>query len=1219
MIANQFELYELLEVGPIGSRYRGRLSGSVDAEIYLLRTTPESQVQWWIQRLRLAAMISEPHCIRILRIDETHEPPFVAIAKPDGTELSKLVSNRLVVENAQTLAATAMNLAEEHGVEVITDFEGLARDCLEALAACESMGLVIGGLTPSTVFRNGNEQWQVDVTGLRSSILGASHAEERYRELLAPELQTASRENDTMLSGDSVLRFDSDSDIYSLAATIRHAISVSNSSSQPSARRLLSLMSDCFADEPAARPTASELLKRLATPDRSENLTADSVSNSSNQDFDATINVEVPVETPAGILVEGSQLGRYKVCEKLGTGGMGAVYRAVDEIENRSVAIKILNKQVAPDSITARRFAKEARLQAKANNPYVANLLEINGEVSQPYMVVEYVDGGTLGSLVKPGRPFDEQFALSIMADAVRGLAIAHARGIVHRDFKPDNILLTSDTRAWLASNAPYAIDGSKSQPLTLGKIYAKVSDFGLARTAQQSESMAMTRDGTLLGTPLYMSPEQCRGEPAGMPADVYSVGVTLFQLLSGRPPFEADTHVALLNQHCNAAPPSLKQLRPQLSDALVRTVENCLAKTPEARYANASALLVDLENILRGEPTSLGLHPPILSTNDPDVMRFEHSWNLVSSPSQLWPYISNTDRVNHAIGLPSVTYTARQDPVHGAQRFAEAKVAGQRIRWQEHPYEWIEGRRMSVLREFTHGPFRWFVNIVELQPSVGGGTRLVQTLIVTPSNWLGKQIARLQLGKKSKANFGRAYQQIDDYISQSLFNQADRDPFVSRTELRPSKLQKLQSRLEQLRKRNFDPLVIDTLAQFLEHASDLEVARIRPIALAERFKLNPEQVINACLEGTRLGVFSLLWDIMCPSCRIPADIQETLSAIKDHGFCEACNLSFGIDFADSVELIFRVHPEIREVVTATYCIGGPAWSRHVVAQVRLAAGERFACDLNLSEGAYIVRGPQLPFVINFRVGHDEGMRRVELSLARPPSGSRIQLPVGSQVIHLCNDSVSDQQVRIERVADQHNALSAAKASTMALFRELFPDEVLSSDQIVSVAHITVMRVKMHGSEQLYQTLGDGPAFSQIREKLDLVLRIVKANNGAVVKTVGEGVIASFSDPKSAVLAAIELVQCTSNDDLRISVAIHAGSAMVATVDERIDYFGKTLKTLDQLSDAASLHAMALTSSITELSEVQRLFEEHRFKLRVLPQLVLSDKSIGHLAFQSAE
>ncbi len=1207
MSFSQFKLHELVDVGRICSRYRGILPDGREAEICLLRKTPENEFEDWIQRLRLAALVSCPSCTEVFLVDETHQPPYAAITKTDGRVLGELVGNGMVTEGRPTLAASATDTATEVAREEIArEVEELARCCIRALAACESVGLVVGGFAPSSVFRNGEGLWQVDITGLRSAMLGAVELDSELHELLPPEFHVASVESDALQQCDHA------SDVYSLAALLRYVIAACNLNNHPAAIRLLSNMTDCFADEPTARPTATELFKRLSAPDGALDLTSDSAAMSSNQEFEATMFAEDSIKVPVGMLLNGSQLGRYTVCEKLGEGGMGSVYRAQDAVDGKAVAIKILNRQVAPDSIAARRFAKEARLQAKANNPYVANLYEVNGDASQPYLVVELVDGGTLGSLVKPGQPFDELFALTVMADAVRGLAIAHARGIVHRDFKPDNVLLTSETREWLSAHAPYASDDSSSSSLQSGKIYAKVSDFGLARTAQQSESMAITRDGALLGTPLYMSPEQCHGEPAEMPSDVYSVGVTLFQLLSGQPPFEADTQVGLLNQHCNAAPPSLKQLRPELSEALVRTVENCLAKNPHARYADAGALLVDLENILRGEPTSLGLHPPILSMHDPEVMRFEHSWEFVSSPSQLWPYVSNTDRVNHAIGLPAVTYTTRQDPIHGVQRFAETKVAGQRIRWQEHPYEWIEGRRLSVLREFTHGPFRWFVNVVELQPAIGGGTRIVQTLIVSPRGWLGKQLARLQLGKKSKANFGRAYQQIDDYISQSQSSQADRDPFMGRTELKPGQLQKLEARLDQLQERKIDPLVIDTLRQFLEHASDLEVARIRPIALAERFKLNSNQVINACLEGTRLGLFSLLWDIMCPSCRIPADIQETLSAIKDHGFCEACNLNFGIDLAESVELIFRVHPEIRDVVTATYCIGGPAWSKHVVAQVRLAAGERFACDLSLSEGAYTVRGPQLPFTVNFRVGHNAGLRSVELSLARPPADSRIQLPVGSQVIHLCNESAIDQQVRIERTSDRHDALSAAKASTIALFRELFPSEVLSSDQIVSVAHITVMRVKIHGTQQLYETLGDGPAFNQIRATLDRILKAIKENAGAVVKTIGEGVLASFADPKSAVLAGMDLVQVKSDSDPQLSIAIHSGSAMVATVDERLDYFGKTLKTLEQLIEAASPQAIAITSSVTELAEIQSLLDDHQLKVRILPKLILSDNSIAH-------
>ncbi len=1192
--AARFTLTELIEVGPVCSRYHGALANAERAEICLLRRSESSdsaqdleqaeQFGGWLRRLNLAKLLKHPSCLPILELDGAHEPPYIAFALSDRLTLAEAMNDANLIE---------------------TKIESLAIACTEALLACEEIGLVVGGLTLESVFHSADGRWQVDVSSLRSAIFGAtlrSTLDQPLKSFVAPELLET-------LPGISPAELcDRASDIYSLAALLRHVIDDCDGKHSVGAKRVWSATADCLANEPLARPTAKELLKRLQV-DASLQVTSDSDA-ASNGDFEATMNIEGEVEAPAGFLAQGSQLGHYTICEKLGEGGMGSVYRAQDAADGKSVAIKILNKQVAPDSVTARRFAKEARLLAKANNPYVANLYEVNGDAKQPYMVVEFVEGGTLGAMIQAGQPFDEHFALAVITDAVRGLAIAHSRGVVHRDFKPDNVLLTKESRNWIASNSPYSTaDRTKPRP-AVGKIFAKVSDFGLARTAQQSESMAMTREGALMGTPLYMSPEQCRGEPAGLATDVYSVGITLFQLLSGRPPFDADTQVGLLNQHCNATPPSLKQLRPLLSDALVRTIENCLAKNPLARYTDAGALLVDLENIQRGEPTSLGLHPPILSLNEPDVMRFEHSWEFVSSPNQMWPFVSNTDRVNHALGLPAVTYTTRNDPVNGVQRFAEARILGQRIRWREHPYEWIEGRRFSVLREFTHGPFRWFVNVVELQPTLGGGTRIVKTLIVTPRNWLGKQLAKLQLGKKSKAGFGRTYEQVDRYISQSQFNQADRDPFIGRTELRSAQRQKLLARIQQLRSCKIDPLVVDTLGQFLEHASDLEVARIRPLALAERFQLDAMQVVNACLEGTRLGIFSLLWDIMCPSCRIPANIQQTLAAIQDHGFCEACNLNFSVDLADSVEMIFRVHPEIRQVETATYCIGGPAWSRHVVAQVRLAAGERFACELNLSEGAYVIRGPQLPFTIDIRVGHQSDLRRVELSLARPPESSRIQMPVGSQVIVLCNDSNSDQQVRIERTASRHDALSAANASTMALFREIFPSEVLSSDQIVSVAHITLLRVNLIDTKRCYETLGDGPAFNQFRGVLDRTIRVIREHSGAVVKTVGEGVLASFSEPFHAMRAAMALIDQSAESDWSVSLAIHNGPAMVATLDERLDYFGRMLKSLEQLAEAVPLNCIHTSAMIAEMQEVQASLGSSDWQVDVVPNLRLVDGSV---------
>jgi serine/threonine protein kinase len=823
---SRYTLARLIELGPRASRYWGELNDGIQAEICLFHQTDCNdssmldRCRLWFQRFRLIQLIRSPDCQKILDFEEISDQPFVAFAG-DTVPLEDLVADDAIDS---------------------TSFESLALSCLAALVACAELGLVVGRLSMQSVRRKRDGQWQLDVSGLREN----PHADFNFF-IDGPD--------DPMGHA---------SDLQSLAKLLNQLMDHQSLRESEVGNTLARGFGDCSSMELSEMPSAKDVLHRLRGRDRSGS-TVQTHWDGSLGDQGVTMEADVNLQTPAGTLLEGTQLGRYTIGQRLGSGGMGAVYRADDPVQQRSVAIKILNQQVAHDSISARRFAKEARLLAKANNPYVANLFEVVGESEMPYMVVEYVEGGTLGALLRSAQPLEESFGLTLMIDAIRGMAIAHSRGVIHRDFKPDNVLLTKDTKNWIANNNPYAETTSVQAAPAIGRIYAKVSDFGLARTADQAESMALTRQGTAIGTPLYMSPEQWQGQALDPRADIYSIGVTLFQVLSGIPPFKADTNVALMTLHCSAPRPSLKKLRPRISDALAQVVEKCLAKNPEARYSDASDLVVDLENILRGEPTSLGLHPAVLSLSDPDVMQFEHSWQLQSSPHQLWPYLSNTDRVNHAMGLSSVTYTTRQDPVHGVQRFAETKVSGLMIRWQEHPYEWIEGKRFSVLREFTHGPFRWFVNVVELTATPGAGTLVTQRLIVTPRSWIGKQLAKLQLGKKAKENFGRTYKQIDSFISQSEFNRADRDPFIGRTELRSAQRQRLRSRIEQLKQKNIDPRVVDTLAQFLENASDLEVARIRPIAFAERFQLDSQQVINACFEGTRLGVFSLLWDILCP------------------------------------------------------------------------------------------------------------------------------------------------------------------------------------------------------------------------------------------------------------------------------------------------------------------------------------------------------------------
>jgi serine/threonine protein kinase len=232
------------------------------------------------------------------------------------------------------------------------------------------------------------------------------------------------------------------------------------------------------------------------------------------------------------------------------------------------------------------------------------------------------------------------------------------------------------------------------------------LTDFGIARQIDQSQSLAMTQAGGLLGTPLYMSPEQCKGSEVGPQADIYSLGVTLFQLLTGRTPFLADEPLKLIGLHCYEPAPKVQQFDSRIADTVSAIVEKCLAKDPANRYADAGHLLQALDREIRGEVATVQLHPVVPQAPAGAVYATEMVWEFASPPEKLWPLVSNTERLNRAIGLPPVDYQTQRDEAGLLRRYATVKLAGMSMRWEEHPFEWIQGRRMSVLREFASGPF---------------------------------------------------------------------------------------------------------------------------------------------------------------------------------------------------------------------------------------------------------------------------------------------------------------------------------------------------------------------------------------------------------------------------------------------------------------------------------------------------------------------------------
>lgn len=260
-------------------------------------------------------------------------------------------------------------------------------------------------------------------------------------------------------------------------------------------------------------------------------------------------------------------LGRYELGEVIGAGGMGTVTRAHDSVLGREVAIKFLRDDFASDPVTLERFRREARIAAALSHPGIAQVYDFAEEDGRSFIVMELLDGRDLHQVLSQDGPLDPVLAASIVAHAADALNAAHHAGSVHRDVKPANIFITQG--------------GS-----------VKVTDFGVAKAASSS---SVTTAGTLIGTPFYLSPEQVDGHAATPRSDVYALGCVLFQLLSGAPPYEGDSSVAVAMSHLSAPIPHIRSVRPGIPEAIDEVIRKALAKDPSERFDSASSFATAL------------------------------------------------------------------------------------------------------------------------------------------------------------------------------------------------------------------------------------------------------------------------------------------------------------------------------------------------------------------------------------------------------------------------------------------------------------------------------------------------------------------------------------------------------------------------------------------------------------------------------------------------
>jgi serine/threonine-protein kinase len=264
--------------------------------------------------------------------------------------------------------------------------------------------------------------------------------------------------------------------------------------------------------------------------------------------------------------------GRYELEELAGTGGMSSVYRARDMLLERHVALKLLHEYHGADAESIERFRREARAVAQLSHPNIVTVIDRGEDGGRQYIVFEYVDGENLKELVAREGPLPVRRALELAIQVGEGLACAHEHGVVHRDVKPQNVLLNGDGQA-------------------------KVTDFGIARSLDVDRGMTQT--GTVIGTSNYIAPEQASGRGVDERTDIYSLGVVLFELLTGDVPFPGENFVAVAMRHVHEEPPSVLEVRPDVPLRVAHLVERALAKDPDERFPSMTEMVRELRACL--------------------------------------------------------------------------------------------------------------------------------------------------------------------------------------------------------------------------------------------------------------------------------------------------------------------------------------------------------------------------------------------------------------------------------------------------------------------------------------------------------------------------------------------------------------------------------------------------------------------------------------------
>jgi class 3 adenylate cyclase len=545
--------------------------------------------------------------------------------------------------------------------------------------------------------------------------------------------------------------------------------------------------------------------------------------------------------------------------------------------------------------------------------------------------------------------------------------------------------------------------------------------------------------------------------------------------------------------------------------------------------------------------------------------------WHFDAPPAEIWPIMADTARFNEAAALPKHAIEEIPQSDGSVLYLGRLKRGPFTLQWREKPVNWVHAQWFEHCREFRNGPFRSLCAALELSPE-GAGSRGVYSVTVVPANLLGSAILAGGFFSKAGRTFGKLAAEANRFALGQRAEPFDHAvPVVT-----PEISRRVDAMVAAIDATPNGHGLVRKLADLLFKAQEVDLWQIRPLKLARDWQVAARAAIELCLQAVKSGLLELHWDLLCPRCRVAKVSTAALDRLPTGAHCSTCNIDYGRDFSRNVEASFRPSASVRPIAGGQYCLFGPMSTPHIKVHVTLDAGESRDVPVQLPAGDYRLRtlepGPEQ--AIAWDGGGFPEVIVDDVSLhAGPPA------PAGS--VRLTNRSRRLLTLIVEERAWVKDALTADRVTALQAFRDLFASETLRPGDDVGIGEITLLFTDLKGSTGFYERVGDARAYHVVREHFAFLAARIREHDGAIVKTIGDAVMAAFVDPGNAVRAALSIQEKVADfnaghggEAIVIKLGLHKGPCIAVTLNERLDYFGSTVNL------AARLQAQSIGGDI---------------------------------------